>query len=686
MRAVAVVLVLLYHAKIPGFSGGYVGVDVFFVLSGFLITGILYREVRTTGRISLTAFYARRARRLLPAAGLVLVFTLVASVWLLPALRLPGVTTDVVSAGLYVSNMRFGLQANDYFQATADVSPVLHFWSLSVEEQFYIFWPAVLLFAHNGLPRIGTPRARVAGTMVVLGAVSLVAAVGLTNVNQPWAFFLLPTRAWELAAGGLLAVLARRLVAIPRPLAGISSAAGVALVIAAALLFDDNTPFPGFAAIVPVAGAVLVILGGFAEPLTLAGRLLSVSPMRFLGRVSYSLYLWHWPILVFGGLILGSIWSPVLALLAIPVAAASQRWVEEPFRRGRFIGTRPSHNLVQAGWVGAIVVALAFAVSPPAGITAVAATGGVAIPTPVVVHVAPSGGPLSSAASTPIPTLAPNNAPGPCSNCTIADLTPSLTDPLAGRIEGCSDPDVPNPDGCVLGYVVGPTVAIFGDSHAQNWNPALEQLALIHGWRVLNMTKGGCPSVATPVWSPTLKREHTECDAWRELVFARLATERPALILIANLSNYTLMSGSDRIDQQARPPARWAELWSTGLAKTLARLATLHSSLVVIGDVPTPALGGPDPLKCISEHAFDFQTCGMSRGIAVPSEVQSLERSVAGSHGAAFVDPTPWLCDPSSCPFVIARYVVYADLNGHLTGPLALSLAGRLLAAVQFPK
>jgi peptidoglycan/LPS O-acetylase OafA/YrhL len=630
----------------------------------------------------------------LPAAGFVLLCTLAASVWLLPAFRLPAVTTDVVSAGLYVSNMRFGLQANDYFQATAAVSPVLHFWSLSVEEQFYIFWPAVLLFAHNGLPDVGTPRARVAATMIALGTVSLVGAIWLTGVNQPWAFFLLPTRAWELAAGGLLAVLARRLVAIPRPLASIASVAGVAFVVAAALLFDDNTPFPGLAAILPVAGAVLVILGGFAQPVTLPSRVLSLGPFRFLGRISYSLYLWHWPILVFGIAILGASWAPVLALAAIPVAAASQRWIEEPFRRGRFIGTLPSRNLLQAAWVGVIVVAAAFAISPPAATgDTYAATGGGALPSPLVASSeapGPGSGEPSTSFVTPstVPTLAPDNPPVPCSNCTASDLTPSLNDPLVGRSGDCDVQSLPDPAECVLGYAVGATatVAVFGDSHAQNWDPTLQQLALIHRWRVLNLTHAGCPAAATAVWSFPLKREYTECDAWREAVFARLAAERPVLILIADSAEYALSTTGGRLDQKAGAMAQWAKLWSQGLEATLARLAPLNSTLVVMGDVPLSKYGDSGPVACIAQHPTDLRTCRTSRDVAVPAAFLDLEGSIATSHGAAFVDPTSWLCDANSCPAVIAQYVVYADASGHLTAPFALSLAGRLLAAVPFPK
>jgi hypothetical protein len=227
---------------------------------------------------------------------------------------------------------------------------------------------------------------------------------------------------------------------------------------------------------------------------------------------------------------------------------------------------------------------------------------------------------------------------------------------------------------------------VFGDSHGQSWIPALTKLALIGTWRILDLTQGGCPSVDTPVWSNELKRAHTECDAWREVAFARLEVERPAVILISNSIHWSLVSGGDRVDQQARPPARWAGLWSKGLEKTLARLAPLHSKLVVIGDVPTPSYGGLDPLACIAQHATDFQVCGASRDTAVPKAVHDLERAIAISHGGTFVDPTSWLCDLDNCPAVIARYIVYADASGHLTTPFAQSLAGRLLAAVPFPK
>ena len=195
LRAVAVVLVLLFHAGVPGFDGGYVGVDVFYVLSGFLITGLLLREADRTGRIGLAAFYARRARRLLPAALLVLLVTLAVSVVVLPPLQIPDVAGDAAASALYVGNVRFAWQATDYLQSAKAASPLLHYWSLGVEEQFYLVWPVLILLVLWGRPL--APR-RVATLAATATLASFGLSVWLTGVKEPWAFFLLPSRAWEL--------------------------------------------------------------------------------------------------------------------------------------------------------------------------------------------------------------------------------------------------------------------------------------------------------------------------------------------------------------------------------------------------------------------------------------------------------------------------------------------------------
>jgi peptidoglycan/LPS O-acetylase OafA/YrhL len=303
LRAVAVVLVLLYHAAVPGFTGGYVGVDVFFVLSGFLITGLLLREVRRTGTISLPSFYARRARRLLPASALVLLVTMVASALVLPPLLVPGVAGDAAAASLYVSNMRFAFQATDYLQAEMAPSPLLHFWSLGVEEQFYVFWPALVLLIARGRADAGRRVAIAAG---IISAVSFGLALWLTEANAPWAFFSLPTRAWELGLGAFLAIGGTQLARIPARPAAVAAWVGLAMVGISGVVLSTETPFPGTAALLPTVGSALVIAGGFRQAPFAPGRWLSLAIPRFLGRISYSLYLWHWPVLILPAAALGA--------------------------------------------------------------------------------------------------------------------------------------------------------------------------------------------------------------------------------------------------------------------------------------------------------------------------------------------------------------------------------------------
>ena len=355
---------LAFHAGLPWFGGGYVGVDVFFVLSGFLITGLIVRELQDTGTVSLMGFYARRARRLLPAAAVALLATVIASAILLPPLRVGGIAGDGVAAALYASNIRFAAQATDYLQSELAPSPLLHYWSLGVEEQFYLFWPALLLFVTR---RGGMTVRRIGITIAAVGVGSLALSLLLTQVAEPWAFFSLPARAWELALGGGIALAAAQGFSMTQALARVTAAAGIGAVVGAGILLDTATPFPGTAALLPTLGAGAVIAAGLGEPMSTASRLLSVAPLRWFGRISYSLYLWHWPILVLPAAALGTEldlpWRLVLAVVSIGVAAVSQRWIEEPFRHGRCVGLMPRRNLALAGVLTIVVAGLSVGVA-----------------------------------------------------------------------------------------------------------------------------------------------------------------------------------------------------------------------------------------------------------------------------------------------------------------------------------
>jgi peptidoglycan/LPS O-acetylase OafA/YrhL len=330
LRGIAVLLVVIFHAGPFGVTGGFIGVDVFFVISGFLITGLLLRERERAGRIDVGAFYARRFRRLLPAATIVIIATLIGSLFAVAPLDLPRVAVDGASAALWVSNIRFATQGG-YFAVPGEPSPFLHFWSLSVEEQFYLFWPVLLLLVTR-LPR---PRLWAGVVLAVITAASFAASAWMTEAAPDWAFYLLPTRAWELALGGLVAVALPWLVRGGRAF-GLLAWAGLAGVLWAGLTYTGDLPWPGTAAALPVLATVALVLGGHLRwgPAALLG----VAPLRFTGRISYALYLWHWPLLVLPAWALGEELSVPLRLVlvgvAFAVAAASTIAIEEPIREG----------------------------------------------------------------------------------------------------------------------------------------------------------------------------------------------------------------------------------------------------------------------------------------------------------------------------------------------------------------
>jgi len=357
LRGVAVVAVLLFHLGVPWTTGGFVGVDAFFVLSGFLITGLLIREHERTGRISLPAFYARRVRRILPAALVTIAVTVTVAAFVLAPLDVPEVTLDGAAAALSVGNIRFAIGATDYFGPSMP-SPFRHFWSLGVEEQFYLLWPALMILAFAR----GGSRRRVALVITGVVAASLAGSIWLTGIDQPWAFYSYPTRAWQLGLGGLLAVtagwFARRSSLLLAPIA----LAGVVGLVSAVVLIDASMTYPGTFALLPAVATAAVVVGG--DRPGPARWLLGLTPLRWFGRISYSLYLWHWPLLVLPVLALGRELEPgerlALAGASIAVAALSWRWIEEPFRRG-WSPTVSRPRTVLAG-VGAMALTAVIAV------------------------------------------------------------------------------------------------------------------------------------------------------------------------------------------------------------------------------------------------------------------------------------------------------------------------------------
>ena len=674
LRAVAVILVLLYHAQIPGFPGGYVGVDVFFVLSGFLITGILLRERQSSGAISLPGFYARRARRILPAGMLVLMVTLVLSALFLPPLSVPDTARDAAAAALYISNIRFGIQATDYLASQQAASPILHYWSLGVEEQFYVFWPAIVLLVCRGGGSIGR---RIGITALVISLASVLLSVWLTDANAPWAFFSLPTRAWELGIGAMLAVSGSWLMRIPARLAAALGWAGLASVALAGVVFNDATPFPGTAALLPTVGAALVIVAGFRPPHALApARLLGTAIPRYIGRISYSLYLWHWPLLVIPAAAAG---APLpmqervaLVGVAVVLSAMSQRFIEDPIRHGRFVGTRPSRNLAMAGALSLTVTVCALGLAMTAVAPSLAATtqSAVASDEATVNQIIDAALAATSGGATMADLPRTIDRPVP------AALTPSLADARddlpAPYVDGCHvGTDGVTSAACRYGDLNGShTVVLFGDSHALEWWPALERLALQSGWRFVSYTKSACSPGDVAQWEASLKRVYTECQVWREDTLSRIASLDPDLVVVSGTTPSPLVRPDGTLYTDAEGPA----VYTAGLARTLETLSQSAAHVVMLGNTPLSKFDVP---VCLSAHANSILACSTPVAQAFSPTWHEATKQAAKNAGATYVDPTSWICSSSPCPPVVGNFLVYRD-DQHLTPPFSEALAARL--------
>jgi peptidoglycan/LPS O-acetylase OafA/YrhL len=702
LRAVAVLMVLAYHAHVPGITGGFVGVDVFFVISGFLITRLIARELVETGRVSFAAFYARRIRRLLPASMVVIAVTVVASIVLLPAIRIPGILDDGSAAALYIANIRFAAEATDYLQAGEAPSPLLHYWSVGVEEHFYLFWPAILALAWrfgSGVVH-GVLAARLIVVVVAVTAIaSFVVSVWLTGADAPLAFYLLPARAWELAAGGLVALIVDGAAGpiglsrfVPSRLLNSRRAAealalvGIGLVGIAGVRFDDTTAFPGWIAIVPVMGIVLVLGTGGSQPATLVHRVLAIGRLRWIGRISYSLYLVHWPLLTLPAQALGhTLPGPVrlaLVALAFPLAALSERFVERPIRTGGVLAMRPGRTVAIAGLAGLVMaVTLSGFGGGLIAAPAAAVAGATETPPPLVLPSAPiATSPPAGASGAPSPnaSASPNQLPATKAGPVPPDLIPPLaeirdSEPVIYH-DGCHvPPTATTSEPCVYGDARSPTtIVLIGDSHAAQWFPTVEAIAIEHGWRLEVMTKSACPAADVSLWNSTLKRSYHECEQWRAATLDRIAREHPALVVASNTRYVNLMVDGERVPAEANGP-----LWEAALSRTLQTLKGSAGSVVLLSDTPDPKV---DPADCLARHVADALACATPWAEAVSPRLAA-DRSLSATLGVDYVDPTPWVCPSDPCPVVIDRYAVFRDA-GHLTVPFALALAPYLDAAL----
>ncbi|MFC6045614.1 acyltransferase family protein [Nocardioides hankookensis] len=687
MRAVAVLLVIAAHAGFSSLSGGYIGVDVFFVVSGFLITTLLMREVVRSERLSLLGFYARRARRILPAATVVLVATCLASAVFLPVVRADEIFVDAIWAGLFASNIRFAMVETDYFATDRPVSPLQHFWSLSVEEQFYVIWPLLLLLVlatGHLVARRYDVRRRATVVLAVLVAASLGWSVWATYASPDTAYFSTLTRAWELGAGALLAVvMLRRDTADEDPpprTPGIRvellAAAGIVAILVGAVTFDAQSPFPGVLAAVPVLGAVAVLAaGGLAGgERTLVARALSVRPARIVGDWSYSLYLWHFPVLV----IARSHWHGlsrthlVVCLVAIFVLSGlTYRFVEEPFRRGRV--WRPSWRAVALYPASVGIVVLGLVVSNAwidhkldrnAGNPAISVdefAGKKLSDDPARALVQASV--LAAKKGQPVP----------------GDLVPGLrgirqdTAPLGdcdyrtGTHQLCpnGDPDADR------------SIVVIGDSHARAWSPAVNAIGAKHGYRAYTFVYSGCPANQAYRLDPETGRRWAACEDFINWTIDTIGDLRPDLVLISNAPLAPVVDPeTGDVVERAGNREEFTRAVGEGLRREIEALTPYAGEVAVLGN--TPKLPREQAV-CLSE-ADDLGDCLFS-----PSSAQrSIERSfgpVAAEAGARYVDAEHWFCDRRRCPSVVGSFIPMRD-SEHMTTEYAEHLAEPLAAVL----
>ncbi len=585
LRALAVLLVVFAHAGVGFLKGGYVGVDVFFVLSGFLITGLLLSEARKRRHVSMGGFYLRRARRILPAAVLTLLVVDFTVFHLLNVVRAKQYLLDSIPSALFTANVHFAAQGTDYFAQGQPPSPFQHFWSLAVEEQFYIVWPAVfaivigLSLRRRGRrpTEVGEPAVR--RTLIVIGAIALASlawSIYDTREHATAAYFSTFARAWELALGAALALGVARIARLPERWRTLMGWGGLLLIVIAAVTFSAGTPFPGYAALLPTVGAALVIAAGIARYSDRsAGRMLSAKPLRYVGDRSYTFYLWHWPVLVIVAAYVGHSLSVGVNLLLLAAAFAlsviTYRLFEKPIRDAQW-ARKPVALLPFAVAVMAVVV---LATSWDSSIDnrelqAQLRSQTTPVPTLALAPVSPPATAQVNAGAANAANLAGQSLPAVVAAVNSPPnrhLDPATLRPPIGELQNTDY--LPNQDCkshfgmttqniCRLGAASSSrTIVVIGDSHAEMWMPAIISLGQRDGFAVVPLLKQGCLA------SEWTSGEHVfagkslgsldECHAWFNWAMAKARSLHPDVALIAGYYSYVGPAGTQSVRKDSAP-------------------------------------------------------------------------------------------------------------------------------------
>jgi peptidoglycan/LPS O-acetylase OafA/YrhL len=686
LRAVAVLLVALDHAGVPFLKGGYVGVDAFFVLSGYLITGVLVRSARGNRRKMhfLSQFYGRRARRILPAAALTLAVTDIAATHLLNLQRAHEVLVDSISATFFVANIHFAEVGTNYFAMSRPPSPLQNFWSLSVEEQFYLVWPLLVAIAIHGIRLHGhrnddrrVPMTALRGLLAAAAVITVASfwfAVYDTHHLPASAYFSTLARAWELGLGAVLALSALRVARLPPMVLTALGWAGLAAIVTAATRYTPSTHFPGAAALLPTLGAAALIASGIrgGKGRFAPSRVLSLRPVRYVGDRSYAFYLWHWPVLILAEEHMGRSLSVStnLALLfgAFALSVVTYRYFENPIRHSDKL--RSSTALVL--WPAAIATVLFCCSISWAdyqnGINAAITVG----PVETLTASDNASAANASAIAADFRTLSPSalvasvsavlrSAPIP------SNLTPSALSDTSNVYhvpDGCiSKPGSTSATICSLGDTASnKALVVFGDSHGQMWLPAIERYAEQNGYVVRPILKYSCNPFR---WAGPEKV--SECAAWYKWGVRQARALHPSILILG--AHYDIAPREGEVEITSINSV--ANIAAFGRA-----VRSAAQKIVVLGDPPGQE---KEPVDCLLASNATMKTCSSTLSTAQGEATASVEK--AAHVFGRFLNTTPWLCYHAVCPMVIGHILAYVDPD-HINTTYAEAIAPLFSAAL----
>jgi peptidoglycan/LPS O-acetylase OafA/YrhL len=621
LRSIAVIAVIIAHSKI-GLAGGFVGVDIFFVISGFLITLNILKEVTNTGTISLNNFYAKRTLRILPAASFTIICTFIISLFFLSPVQLLSNLYDGIFSVFSLLNFRLAVNGTNYFTNTEAISPFQHFWSLCIEEQFYLIWPALILFSTKLFSKKYSIKNILNVVLLLIITVSLFLSYFVTQSSPSWAYFGLHTRAWELAIGCFLAVNIGIFERINLQFSKLLSLIGLSFLFLSFYFINESTSFPGLWGLLPTVGTAIIIISGTNLHISIVQKIFASKPLQFIGNISYSWYLVHWPIFVamfyiygkdltFGEASLGIIFS-------FAVAIFSYYFIENPFRTSSFF----KNNIKKTFKFSLITISL---IAILFSLTINATNKSKIVPLNYQID--------------DIETLDKKIKIAVTQNTIPVDLQSKLSQIGGDKYPGCfserATPVIEEEMVCNLGDTNSAKVVVMiGDSHAWQWTKAWSNIAALHNFKLITFTKSSCPM-------QDIQKNYTACVSWKEMVFDRISQIKPSIIIAGGMT--------------------YSESTPENYQTYINKIKQLSSRVIVMQDTPYPTLNVPE---CLAKNLNNIQNCSFERKNAYFASTQrDQDKDIATKSGLRVIDPFDWFCSDKICPPIIDNNFVYFDVN-----------------------